>query len=216
MCDHEQSDITCVCICITKAVILRGGWSEIMGMEGSKPVPRDSPTHSAASQRLIIALFFLIQHSQFSLLNHYKREPSWAYSDKDQLFQSKWKRIQRDLALQSNQIQGVAGPEKHNHEDRSDLAGYQNAGYIAMQEVWMEQNITGARMRSVSPRRHTWLFLCSYAPQRTFLQLPVALPCTESGNLWIVGLATWIYLTNPLFPHKHHLLFRPSLSFSFS
>ena len=25
MCDHEQSDITCVCICITKAVILRGG-----------------------------------------------------------------------------------------------------------------------------------------------------------------------------------------------
>ena len=85
-----------------------------------------------------------------------------------------------------------------------------------MQEVWMEQNITGARMRSVSPRRHTWLFLCSYAPQRTFLQLPVALPCTESGNLWIVGLATWIYLTNPLFPHKHHLLFRPSLSFSFS
>ena len=60
MCDHEQSDITCVCICITKAVILRGGWSEIMGMEGSKPVPRDSPTHSAASQRLIIALFFLI------------------------------------------------------------------------------------------------------------------------------------------------------------
>ena len=76
MCDHEQSDITCVCICITKAVILRGGWSEIMGMEGSKPVPRDSPTHSAASQRLIIALFFLIQHSQFFLLNHYKREPS--------------------------------------------------------------------------------------------------------------------------------------------
>ena len=85
-----------------------------------------------------------------------------------------------------------------------------------MQEVWIEQNITGARMRSVSPRRHTWLFLCSYALQRTFLQLPVALPCTESGNLWIVGLATWIYLTNPLFPHKHHLLFRPSLSFSFS
>ena len=76
MCDHEQSDITCVCICITKAVILRGGWSEIMGMEGSKPVPRDSPTHSAASQRLIIVLFFLIQHSQFSLLNHYKRETS--------------------------------------------------------------------------------------------------------------------------------------------
>ena len=89
MCDHEQSDITCVCICITKAVILRGGWSEIMGMEGSKPVPRDSPTHSAASQRLIIAMFFLIQHSQFPLLNHYKREPSWANSDKDQLFQSK-------------------------------------------------------------------------------------------------------------------------------
>ena len=167
MCDHEQSDITCVCICITKAVILRGGWSEIMGMEGSKPVPRDSPTHSAASQRLIIALFFN------SLSNRYKRKLSWAYFDKDQLFQSKWKRIQRDLALQSNQIQGVVGPEKHNHEDRSDLAGY-----IAMQEVWMEQNITGARMRSVSPRRHTWLFLCSYAPQRTFLQLPVALPCT--------------------------------------
>ena len=43
------------------------GRSEIMGMEGSKPVPRDSPTHSAASQRLIIAMFFLIKHSQFPL-----------------------------------------------------------------------------------------------------------------------------------------------------
>ena len=188
------------------------GWSEIMGMEGSKPVPRDSPTHSAASQRLIIAMFFLIKHSQFPLFIITKENlPEHILI---RINSSNPNAPQRDLAL--NQIQGVAGPEKHNHEDRSDLAGYQNAGYIAMQEVWIEQNITGARMRSVSPRRHTWLFLCSYAPQRAFLQLPVALPCTESGNLWIVGLATWIYLTNPLFPHKHHLLFRPSLSFSFS